>query len=89
MPEYVSYSPGPVPAGSLIVKLYRSGNQIRGYVSKVADTHHDDTIFPGEEMEPEAAIRLAETHRDTNGAPIFVDLVEDVVWDSSWGHLRP
>ncbi|MBB2676022.1 UNVERIFIED_ORG: hypothetical protein GGE44_005639 [Rhizobium esperanzae] len=49
MHEYVRYSAGAVPAGSLIVKLYRSGNQIRGYVRKVADTDQDDTIFPGEE----------------------------------------
>ncbi|AIC31588.1 hypothetical protein IE4803_PD00349 (plasmid) [Rhizobium etli bv. phaseoli str. IE4803] len=86
MHEYVRYSAGGVPAGSLIVKLYRSGNQIRGYVRKVADTDQDDTIFPGEEMEPEAAFKLAENHR--GNAPIFVDLVEDVAWDPSWGRLR-
>ncbi|ANL37793.1 MULTISPECIES: hypothetical protein [Rhizobium] len=86
MHEYISHPAGAFPPGSLIVKLYRSGNQIRGYVRKVADIGQDDAIFPGEEMEPEAAFKLAETHR--GHAPIFVDLVEDVAWDPSWGRLR-
>lgn len=46
MHEYVSYPAGAVPAGSLVVKLYRSGNKIRGYVRKVADIYQDDTLFP-------------------------------------------
>ncbi|MBX4957606.1 DUF2934 domain-containing protein [Rhizobium lentis] len=87
--EYISYSPGTAPAGSLIIKLYRSSDQIRGYVRTVADTNHEDTVFPGEEMEPEAAFKLAESHRADSGNPVFVELVEDVDWNPSWGRLRP
>ncbi|MBX4870497.1 MULTISPECIES: DUF2934 domain-containing protein [Rhizobium] len=86
--EYSRYSPDTAPAGSLIIKLYRSGDQIRGYVRKVAETDVDDTVFPGEEMEPEAAFKLAESHRGNSGRPVFVELVEDVEWDPSWGRLR-
>ena len=61
----------PVP-GAIIVKLYRYGD--------------DDVIFPGEEMEPEAAFRLARAHSEGE-APIYVELVEDVQWDPRWGTL--
>ncbi|SCB58496.1 Protein of unknown function [Rhizobium aethiopicum] len=85
--EYLKYSSGTAPAGSLIVKLYRSGNHIRGYVRTVVDADQDGTVFPGEEMEPEAAFKLAESHRGNSSNPVFVELVEDVEWDSSWGRL--
>ncbi|MBX5224049.1 DUF2934 domain-containing protein [Rhizobium sp. NLR9b] len=85
--EYIRYSHGSAPAGSLIIKLYRSGNQIRGYVRKVAESDLDDTVYPGEEMEPEAAFQLAESHRGNSNSPVFVELVEDVEWDPSWGRL--
>lgn len=71
---------------AIIVKLYTSGDQIRGYVRKVADTAEDDTIFPGEEMEPEAAFKLAGTH-SVGEAPIYVELTEGVEWDPAWGNL--
>lgn len=75
----------PIP-DAIIVKLYTSGDQIRGYVRKVADTAEDDTIFPGEEMEPEAAFKLAATH-SVGEAPIYVELTEGVEWDPAWGNL--
>lgn len=87
-PEYIRYSPGNAPTGALVIKFYRSGDQIRGYVRKVADKATDDTIFPGEEMEPEAAFKLAESHQDDSHDPIFVELTEGVEWDPSWGRLR-
>lgn len=86
--EYIKYDRAAVPAGSLVVKLYRSGSHVRGYVRNVADTDRNDTVFPGEEMEPEAAFKLAESHRGNSRNPIFVELVEDVEWDPSWGRLR-
>jgi hypothetical protein len=85
--HYLPYSAGAAPAGSLVIKFYHSGDQIRGYVRKVADTDEDDTIFPGEEMEPEAAFKLAESHNGDTGRPVFIELVEGVEWDSSWGEL--
>lgn len=77
----------PVP-DCVVVKLYRSGDAVRGYVRKVADPAEDDTIFPGEEMEPEKALQLAATHSQGE-APIYVELKEGVRWNPAWGTLRP
>lgn len=83
---YKAFNPHtPVP-DAIVVKLYTSGDQIRGYVRKVTDTDDDDTIFPGEEMEPESAFRLAATH-SVGEAPIYVDLSEGVEWNPAWGDL--
>jgi hypothetical protein len=71
---------------AIVVKLYTSGDQVRGYVRKLADPAENDTIFPGEEMEPEAAFNLAATHSEGE-APIFVELTEGVEWDAAWGVL--
>jgi len=71
---------------AIVVKLYTSGDQIRGYVRKIADPAENDTIFPGEEMEPEAALKLAATHSEGE-APIFIELAEGVQWDPAWGDL--
>ncbi len=67
--DYMEYSPGSVPTGSMVIKFYRSDDQIRGYVRKTADSADDDTIFPGEEMEPDAAFKLAESHNADSGMP--------------------
>ncbi|MGG7517515.1 hypothetical protein ACQ3G6_06480 [Allorhizobium undicola] len=53
---------------------------------KTADRSEDDTIFPGEEMEPEKAFRLARDHA-RDGALIYVELTEGVAWRSEWGKL--
>ena len=86
-PDYRRYSTGVAPAGSLVIKFYHSGDQIRGYVRKVADTAADDTIFPGEEMEPDAAFKLADSHKADSSDPVFVELVEGVEWNPAWGRL--
>ncbi|ASY61670.1 hypothetical protein SJ05684_c02000 [Sinorhizobium sojae CCBAU 05684] len=83
MPTYHRLPDQPVP-GAVIVKLYRSDGHIRGYVRKVTDPSEDDTIFPGEEMGPEAALKLAKTHSQ-GAAPIYVELAEGVEWDPNWG----
>jgi hypothetical protein len=70
-----------------VIKFYHSGDQIRGYVRKVADTAADDTIFPGEEMEPDAAFKLADSHKADRFDPVFVELVEGVEWNPAWGRL--
>jgi hypothetical protein len=88
--HYMFYSAGAASSGSLVIKFYQSGDQIRGYVRKIAETGQDDSIFPGEEMEPEAAFKLARSHNGENGEsgkPIFVELSEGVEWDPSWGAL--
>lgn len=86
--HYMPYSAGAASAGSLVIKFYHSGDQIRGYVRKIAETGQDDSIFPGEEMEPEAAFKLAQSHNGGCGKPIFVELTEGVEWDPSWGALE-
>ncbi|KAA0687966.1 DUF2934 domain-containing protein [Neorhizobium sp. P12A] len=87
-PHFIQYSPGAAPPGSLVIKFYHSGDQIRGYVRKIAEPDEDDTIFPGEEMEPDAAFKLANSHNGDAHTPIFIELVEDVQWDPTWGELR-
>ena len=85
--DYRRYLRNSVPTGSLVIKFYHSGDQIRGYVRKIADTDADDTIFPGEEMEPEAAFKLAASHKACSNEQIYVELVEGVEWNSEWGRL--
>ena len=84
--EYRKFKPEHSVPEAIVVKLYTSGSEIRGYVRKIADRSEDDTIFPGEEMAPEAALQLASTHSQ-GLAPIYVELVEDVDWDPQWGSL--
>ncbi len=85
--HYMPYSAGAASAGSLVIKFYRSGDQVRGYVRKIAEAGEDDSIFPGEEMEPEAAFKLAQSHNGESGEPILVELTEGVEWDPSWGEF--
>jgi len=85
--HYLRYSADAAHPGSLVIKFYHSGDQIRGYVRKVAGIGEDDTIFPGEEMEPEAAFKLARSHNGDSGKPVFIELAEGVEWDPSWGDL--
>lgn len=86
MQVYHSLPDAPAP-DAVVVKLYRSGDMIKGYVRTIARPGEDDTIFPGEEMDPDDAFRLARTHAE--GAPIYVELLEDVKWDDRWGVLQP
>jgi hypothetical protein len=85
---YKAYQPDIRTPDAIIIMLYSSGDQIRGYVRKVADPTKNDTIFPGEEMEPEAAFKLAASHSEKK-APIFIELTEGVQWDPKWGDLLP
>jgi hypothetical protein len=83
--RYKGIEPAP---GALVIKFYHSGEQIRGYIRKVAETEQDDTIFPGEEMEPGDAFRMADNkNRGAEKQPIFVELTEGVEWDPAWGTL--
>ena len=88
MHTYHRYKEGVPEPGSLIIKLYHSGDEIRGFIRKVADPAEDDTIFPGEEMDPETALRMAENkNREPDMHPIFIELSEGVEWDPAWGRL--
>jgi hypothetical protein len=59
MRTYHRYLGGASAPGILIIKFYHSGGQIRGFIRKVTEPGEDDAIFPGKEMEPETAFRLA------------------------------
>ncbi|MDP9590643.1 UNVERIFIED_ORG: hypothetical protein J2W19_003207 [Shinella zoogloeoides] len=84
--DYRTFDPNTSVPDAIVVKLYTSGDKIRGYVRKIADPAENDTIFPGEEMEPAKAFQLAASHSE-GGAPIYVELVEGVEWDPSWGKI--
>jgi len=84
--RYHPFQTDAVLPDAIVVKLYTSGDQIRGYVRQLADPSENDTIFPGEEMEPEAAFHLSATHSEGE-APIFVELTEGVEWNPAWGEL--
>jgi hypothetical protein len=74
---YKAFQPQVPAPDAIIIKLYMSGTEVRGYVRKVVDPRENDTIFPGEEMESEAAFKLAASHSEGE-APIFVELTEGV-----------
>jgi hypothetical protein len=88
MHNFHRYSPEAVRAGAIVVRLYHSGNEIRGYIRQIAEPGTEDTIFPGEEMEPEVAFRMADNKNRDTSQPIFVELSEGVSWDDTWGELN-
>jgi len=85
MKEYKRYYPNAPIQGDLVIKFYQSGDQIRGYVRKVAERGADDAIFPGEEMQPAAAFVLADSHQE--GGTVWVEMTEGIVWKDEWGTL--
>ncbi|MGF9691324.1 MULTISPECIES: hypothetical protein [unclassified Rhizobium] len=88
MQTYYRYHGGEPAPGALVIRFYHSGGEIRGYIRKVAERGGEDTIFPGEEMEPDDAFRMADNkNRDPAGRPIFVELSEGVEWNPAWGTL--
>lgn len=85
---YKAFHSDTLVPNAIVIKLYTSGDQIRGYVRKIADPAENDTIFPGEEMEPEKAFQLAASHSEGK-APIYIELLEGVKWNPVWGDLLP
>lgn len=89
MLTYQSYRRGETPVGAIVVKLYRAGDTVRGFLRQIEEIDEDGTAFPSEELEPEVALRLAENKRQDNPSqPIFIELAEDVEWDPEWGMIR-
>ncbi len=89
METYYRYRKDAVPPDSIVVKFYHSGDQIRGFLRKVTPPGEDDTVFPGEEMEPVDAFRAARNKMaDEYMRPIYVELSEGVAWDPAWGQLE-
>lgn len=89
MLTYQCYRRGETPVGSVVVKLYQVGNTVRGFVREIETLDEDGTAFPSDELEPEAALRLAEEHRqDKPSQPVFVELADGVQWNPNWGSVR-
>jgi hypothetical protein len=88
MQTYRRYQNGLVPPGSLVVRLYHAGDQIRGFIREV-QADEPDAIFASEELEVENALRLAENKQlDRPDLPIYIELKEGVRWDPAWGRLQ-
>jgi hypothetical protein len=88
MQHYLQYQKGITPAGAIVVRFYHSGDQVRGYVRQVAADAKDDEIFPGEELEPEVALRLAGNKlQNIPGSTVYIELSEGVEWNPGWDDL--
>lgn len=89
MEIYRRYRQDTAPPGSIVIKFYHSGDQIRGFIRKIAQPGEDDAIFSGEEMEPDDAFRAARNKMVGETArPIYVELSEGVPWNPAWGGLE-
>ncbi|MBY5368150.1 hypothetical protein [Rhizobium leguminosarum] len=89
MRTFRRYRKGEAGVGSIVIKLYHSGDQIRGYIRKVTDPKQEkDTVFPSEELQVDDAFLMAENkHREAPDTPIFVELAEGIRWNPTWGSL--
>jgi hypothetical protein len=88
MHHFVRYLHNLTPFGSIVVKLYWSGDEVRAYIREAAEEEADETIFPSEELEPTVAFRLAANKcRDNPHQPIYIELAEGVEWNPEWGAL--
>ncbi|WP_028749066.1 hypothetical protein [Rhizobium mesoamericanum] len=88
MQIYHAFTPDNAIIGSIVVRLYHSGPEVRGYVRKIMPPGTKDAIFPGEEMEPEAAFRLARDHvQNAELKSVYVELAEGLQWNNAWGVL--
>lgn len=89
MQSYQVYRRGEAPLGAIVVKFYRAGDAVRGFLREVQELDEDGTAFPSEELEPEVVLRLAENKRQGNPTqPIFIELAEGVEWNPGWGAIR-
>lgn len=85
---YARYDRTEARPGDLVVRLYHSGEEIRGYLRRVAEQDQEDAVFPGEEMQPDDVFRMAwNKNRDHPERPVLVELSEGVNWNPGWGKL--
>lgn len=88
MQTYRRYQKGITPVGAIVIRLYNSGDQIRGFIREV-EADEEDSIFPSEELEVGNALRLAENKQlEEPDKPIYIELKEGVRWDPAWGRLQ-
>ena len=87
MKRYYRYVHRLTPVGSLVLRFYHSGGEVKGFLREVAADEEDDRIFPSEELSPEIAFRLADNKRASPHQPIYIELMEGVTWNPDWGEL--
>lgn len=87
MKRYYRYAHGVAPVGSLVLRFYHSGDEVKAFLREVGAEEKDDSIYPSEELPPEIAFRLADNKRASSHQPIYVELSEGVVWNAEWGEL--
>ena len=87
MKRYFQFVRGLAPEGSLVLRFYHSGDEVKGFLRETGAEEEDDTIFPSEELSPDVAFRLADNKRVSPHQPIYVELAEGVEWNSEWGEL--
>ena len=88
MRTYYAYHHAEPSPGCFIIRFYHSGGEIRGYIRQIGEPGQKDEIFPGEEMQPEDAFRMADNkNRGDRKRPIFIELSEGVQWNPAWGRL--
>jgi hypothetical protein len=85
MHRFERYEKALTPVGAIVVRFYHSGDQIRCYLRQTEQDAAHDEIFPGEELEPEVALRLAENRQqDHPSQPVYIELSEGVEWNPDW-----
>jgi hypothetical protein len=88
MHSYERYQKGLAPVGAIVVRLYHSDGEIRGFIRQV-EADETEEILPSEELEAQTALRLAENKQVNDpDAPIYIELREGVRWDPAWGVLH-
>jgi tRNA(Ser,Leu) C12 N-acetylase TAN1 len=88
MNTYEHYRRGAAEIGAIVLRLYNTEGQVRGYIREVKEGG-EDTTFPSEELEVDNALRLAENKNlDHPDMPIYVEMAEGVRWDPAWGKLN-
>lgn len=89
METYCSYRDGGEPPGSIVVRLVRTAEEVRGTVFEVPEPGEEDATFPSEEVPAEEALRLARNKRGDapDAAPVLIELGPGVTWDERWGRL--
>lgn len=88
VPVYHIYKKGMAPVGAIVVELYHSGGEIRGFVREIGVNENDDHYLSSGDIEVDTAFRFAgNKNPDAPDQRIYVELVEGVEWDPAWGTL--
>lgn len=80
---------GNAPAGSILVRIVRSGDQIVGFVRDVEEPGDDDSTYPTEQKPIDQVWRVVRNKlTDMPAAQVYVELEAGLDWDPAWGELQ-